>query len=95
MWDFTEKDKAQIEAIYKHFLPLITSVTKEQLYDRIYGGYCYGEGGLRIVTIEEWEKVFDWQNHTDDEFVLSGTVFTSWDDYFQHGGDYHKKKRYK
>lgn len=86
MWDFTEKDRTQIESIYEHFIPLITNVTKEQLYDRIYGGYCYGEGGFRILTIEDWEKVFNYKNNTNAE-----TVFTSWDDYFQYEGDYHKK----
>lgn len=87
MWDFTEKDKAQINTIYNHFLPLILEVSKEQLYNRIYGGYCYGEGGFRIMTIEDWKKVFGLV-----ETSYSETVFENWEDWIKYNGDYHKKR---
>jgi hypothetical protein len=57
MWNFTEKDKQQVETIYNHFLPLFSNLEPKALYDRILSGYCYGENGIWLKTIEDWEKV--------------------------------------
>ena len=86
MWDFTKEDKRNIEDIYKHFLPLITEVSKEQLYDRIFCGYCWSEGGFRLVTIADWEVVFGLKEG------FSESVFDSWEDYFKYEGDWHRKR---
>jgi hypothetical protein len=89
MWDFTDDDKSAIEEIYQHFLPLITEVSKERLYDRIYCGYCWSEGGFRLMTIEDWERVFGF---IDD--LPSESVFDSWEDYDSCKGDWHLKRDY-
>ena len=57
MWDFTEDDKRRVEKIYHHFIPLLPNIDKKLLYDRILSGYCYGENGLWLKTIEDWEFV--------------------------------------
>ena len=38
MWELSEEAKAEIDMLYQYFLPLIEGVSKEELYDRIYGG---------------------------------------------------------
>ena len=58
MWDYTEKDDINIEGIYMWFLPKFPNIDKELLYKRIFTGYCWGEGGFRLTTIESWEEVF-------------------------------------
>ena len=57
MWDFTEDDKRRVEKIYHHFIPLLPNIDKKLLYDRILSGYCFGENGLWLETIEDWEIV--------------------------------------
>ena len=57
MWDFTVKDKQQVENIYLHFLSLLPNMDAKILYNRILTGYCYGEDGLWLKTVEDWEKV--------------------------------------
>ena len=86
MWVFTDDDKRAIEEIYQHFLPLITEVSKERLYDRIYCGYCWSEGGFRLMTIEDWERVFGFRDDLPSE-----SVFESWEDYDRFEGDWHIK----
>ena len=53
MWELSEEAKAEIDMLYQHFLPLIKGVSKEELYDRIYGGYCYGEGVIPLTDSQQ------------------------------------------
>lgn len=84
MWNFTEKNKLEIKEIYEYFLPKFPEIDKKVLYDRIFRGYCWGEGGCPACTIEAWNKVFY-------KGKCLFTVFEDWDDYFQYDGDWHKK----
>ncbi len=88
MWDFTEEDRTKIEAIYQQFRPLIPEVPEKKLYDRIYSGYCWGEGGFRLIFIEDWERVFGFRNDLPSE-----SVFDSWEDYDRYKGDWYVKSR--
>ena len=89
MWELTKETKAEIEALYQHFLPIITEVSKEELYDRLYGGYCYGEGIIPLISIDIWESVFGLR----DDFPKN-SVFESWEDYRKYNGDWHIKAKY-
>lgn len=80
----TKKDKDQIESIYQYYLKQFPNIQKETLHDRIFCGYCWGEGGLRIVNIEDWERVFKC-----DKMAGLFSVFKNWDEYFKYQGDYH------
>lgn len=88
MWNsLSEDDKKTIKSIYNHFLPEFPNVDKEILYDRIFCGYCWGEGGSRIMSIEDWTDVFNYTKKGD----LFFTCFKDWDEYFKYDGDWHKK----
>ena len=87
MWEFTKKDKEAINALYQHFLPVFPNVDPKCLYDRIFVGYCWGEGGLRILEIENWERVFG----INKSGGIGFSVFDSWDDYIEYNGDVFKK----
>lgn len=89
MWELTEEAKKEIEALYLHFFPLITEASNEELYDRIYCGYCYGEGGWPLWTVEEWNRVFGLKKDKQPD-----TVFDNWDDYRKYKGDWHIKIKY-
>lgn len=87
MWECTEKDEINIEGIYMWFLPKFPNIDKDLLHRRIVKGYCWGEGGLRLISIEDWEKVFGLV-----ETSYSETVFENWEDWIKYNGDYHKKR---
>ena len=86
MWELSEEAKAEIHMLYQYFLPLIEGVSKEELYDRIYGGYCYGEGVIPLTTVKVWEGVFGIRND-----IPINTVFSNWEDYRKYKGDWHRK----
>ena len=86
MWVLTAEAKAEIDVLYQYFLPLIEGVSKKELYDRIYGGYCYGEGIIPLTTVKVWEGVFGIRND-----MPVSTVFSNWDDYRKYKGDWHRK----
>ena len=76
MWDFTREDKDRIAKLYSFFLEDTPEEYRPYLYDRIFSGYCWGEGGLRITTIEDWEDVFA---NKGMWFLFS--EFKSWEEY--------------
>lgn len=88
MWDLSEAAKKEIEELYQHFLPLIKDVSEEELYSRIYTGYCFGEGGFPLFTIQAWESVFGLR---DD--ILPDSIFENWEDYRKYKGNYEMKER--
>lgn len=53
MWNFTDKDEKNIEDIYQYFLPKFPEIDKEVLHNRIFCGYCWGEGRLPIINIDD------------------------------------------
>lgn len=83
-YSLTQKDKDQIEAIYQHYLKSFPNIPKDTLHDRIFCGYCWGEGGFRLMYIEDWERVFK-----QDKMAGLFSVFKNWDEYFKYQGDYH------
>jgi hypothetical protein len=87
MWEYTEKDDINIEGIYMWFLPKFPNIDKELLHKRIVTGYCWGEGGFRLTTIESWEEVFGLV-----EAPYAQTVFENWEDWIKYDGNYHKKR---
>ncbi len=90
MWEITKEAEKDTEELYQHFLPIITDATKEELYDRIYAGYCGGEGVIPLTSIDSWESVFGLR---DD--LPPNSVFDSWDDYRKYEGDWHIRMKYK
>lgn len=88
MWGiFSKRDKQTIEAIYNRFQFKFPDIDNDILYNRIFCGYCWGEGRLPIISIGDWNDVFY-------NGKLKGllTCFDNWDDYLRYGGDYHKKE---
>lgn len=87
-YSLTKEQKQKIEVIYQHFLPEFPNIKKEVLYDRIFCGYCWGEGGLPIIDIDDWNSVF-----YGGKYRGLLTCFDDWDDYMEYGGDCHKKQQ--
>lgn len=88
MWEaLTEKDLKEIECIYTFFSGKFPDVSEEELKSRIYNGYCWGEGGIPIISIEDWNDVFNCTK-IGKAFL---TYFESWEDYRRYSGDYHQK----
>lgn len=86
-YTLTPIQKKEIEDIYQHFLPKFPDISKETLHDRIFCGYCWGEGRLPIISIDDWNNVFY-------NGKLKGllTCFDNWNDYMKYDGDFHKKE---
>lgn len=92
MWNaLTEGDKHAIQELYDYFIPKFPAIKSEVIKDRIFNGYCWGEGCLcHITTIEDWNNVFFGSG------LQKGllTCFDGWDDYFNYNGDFHKKIKF-
>ena len=90
MWkSLTIEDKKHIDEIMNYFKDRFPEVSEDMLYHRIYSGYCWGEGGSRILTKEDWDEVFGYTKIGQ----LLFTCFESWKDYIKNDGDWHKKKQ--
>lgn len=76
----------EIDTIFQHFKGRFPNIKNKDLYDRIYGGYCWGEGGLWITTIELWEKAFTGNSPF--------SVFKDWDEYFKYNGEFLKHPKF-
>lgn len=88
MWtSLTSEQKKEIATIVKYFQPKFPDIEYNILYERVDGGYCYGEGGIHLRTIEDWNRVFFGEKGDKSCF----TVFDDWDDYFKYEKDWHKK----
>lgn len=88
MWNsLTEKDKNSIEEICKYFIPKFPDVEKKVIKERIFNGYCWGEGSSHITSIEGWSAVFFGSGLQKDLL----TCFDDWEDYIKHGCDFHNK----
>lgn len=88
MWQaLTADDIQRIQEILDYFKQKYPDIPSDKLYDRIYNGYCWGEGGLRIISIEDWEQVFS----SGRLGKLLFTCFDSWEEYDKYQGDWHKK----
>ena len=89
MWDsLTEGDRNTIKELQDCFISMFHEVEPEVVKNRIYDGYCWGEGCLcHIMTIEDWNVVFFGSG------IQKGLLscFDDWDDYIKHDGDFHKK----
>lgn len=70
MWNFTDKDEKNIEDIYQYFLPKFPEIDKEVLHNRIFCGYCWGEGRLPIINIDDWNNYFIMANLRDFSLAL-------------------------
>lgn len=86
-----KKDKQTISIIVNYFCNVYPKIPYIKMYNRIFCGYCWGEGGSRIISIKEWEQVF---NYTKLGKMLF-TVFKNWEEYNQYNGDYHLKIKNK
>ena len=82
----TQEALNEIDAIFQHFKGRFPNVSDKDLYDRIYSGYCWGEGGLWIITIEFWEKAFTGNSPF--------SVFKDWDEYFKYKGEFFKHPKF-
>ena len=90
MWkSLTKKDKECINELVDYFKGRFPRVSEDVLYNRIYSGYCWGEGGSRILTKEDWDEVFGYTKIGQ----LLFTCFKSWEDYNKYNGDWHIKKQ--
>lgn len=76
----------EIYTTFQHFKGRFPDVKDRDLYDRIYAGYCWGEGGLWIINIECWEKVFTGNS--------SFSVFKDWEEYFKYKGEFFKHPKF-
>lgn len=76
MFDFTEKNRNEIEMIAKHFAIVFPDIPYEKLYNRIFSGYCWGEGGFPIINIKAWEIVL--YNRKGRRLF---STYASWEDY--------------
>lgn len=76
----SQKALDEIDTIFQHFKGRFPNIKNKDLYDRIYDGYCWGEGGLWITTIELWEKAFTGNSPF--------SVFKDWDEYFKYNGEF-------
>lgn len=86
MWTFTEIDQKNINSIYQYFLPKFSKIDKDILYNRIFCGYCWGEGSFPIISLNDWNDVF-----YNGKFKKFLTVFDDWEDYLRYKGDWHLK----
>lgn len=89
MWNsLTEKDRNTIKELQDCFVPKFPEIEPEIIKNRVYDGYCWGEGCLcRIMTTEDWNIIFF---GSELQKVLL-TCFDDWNDYIKHDGDFHKK----
>ena len=85
-YSLTKEQKQVINDIYQYFLSKFPEIDKEVLYDRIFSGFCWGEGQLPIISIEDWNSVF-----YNGKWKGLLTVFDDWNDYLKYKGDWHKK----
>ena len=77
-----------IRELAKLYFSLFPNIKYNKIYDRIYEGYCYGEGGFRLINQEDWDYVLLCKKSIRKFF----TVFDDWDDYFKYKGDVYKKR---
>ena len=88
MWNsLTESDRNTIKEISNYFIPKFPEIEPEVIRNRIFNGYCWGEGGSHIVSIEDWNSILYSSGLQKD--IL--TCFDDWEDYFKHDGDFHRK----
>ncbi len=89
MWNaLKEKDRNTIKEICEYFIPKFPEIKEEIIKERIFNGYCWGEGCLsHIVTIEDWNIVFFGSGLPKDLL----TCFNDWEDYIKHDCDFHNK----
>lgn len=88
MWNaLNDKDRIAIKEIYEYFIPKFPEINSEVVKDRIFNGYCWGEGSSHITSIEGWNVVFYGSGLEKDLL----TCFNNWEDYFKHNGDFHNK----
>lgn len=89
MWNvLTEEDRGIIQKLCEYFIPKFSEIEPEVVRNRIYDGYCWGEGCLcHIKTIEDWNNVFFGSGIQKDLL----TCFDDWEDYLTYDGDFHMK----
>lgn len=76
----TQKDLNIIDSIFQHFKGQFPNVNDKDLYDRIYSGYCWGEGKVAFLTnIRVWDNIFQGNK--------SYTIFKDWEEYFKYKGN--------
>lgn len=91
-YSLSKLDKQTINIITIYYSNVYPDIPYTILYERIYCGYCWGEGGSRIISIEDWYEVFNYTKYGRMLF----TLFENWEDYNFHKGDFHlKDKRFK
>lgn len=81
-----KKEREAIDSLYTYFASKYPEINIEVLYKRIESGYRHGEGSFPLTSIRDWEEVF---NYTGVGQILS--VFSSWEDYADYGGNYSEK----
>lgn len=86
-YSLTRLDHLTILTIVHYFSNVYPNIPYIDVYNRVFNGYCWGEGGSRILSIEEWNEVF---NYTKRGRMFY-TLFKDWEEYYQYHGDFHLK----